>query len=162
MSGLGLDNNPVPLGSRVSEAANEAKAKNKSEAVIGAAVLGGVGTAAIASMQARAFPAGIAGGVAGAIAGAALGGAIAAGMSIKLPGNEVYTIKSGDTLSDIARKSIGDNATAAEIDAFVDKIVNLNADIIKNENEIYTGDQIAIPKAANKAGSAKSEISFLD
>src|SRR5436309_3430615 len=110
MCGPSINKNSAPLGSRVSEAARVAKDKTAvNNANIGAvAAVGAVGVAAMAAMQARAPGVGLA---VGAIAGAIGGGILAAGMSIKLPGNEVYTIAHGDTLHDIAQKALGDKAT---------------------------------------------------
>ena len=78
------------------------------------------------------------------------------GKKINLPNNDVYTIKEGDTLNGIAKNIVGEKAPAEEINKCAQEIAKLNADIIKDKNEIHTDDKIALPRV--REGKAKTSI----
>lgn len=65
-------------------------------------------------------------------------------------GGGTYTVKSGDTLSHIAKYTLGDSGRWREIYA-------LNKDTVKNPNLIYAGQELLLPEGA--AGSVPSRKS---
>lgn len=73
--------------------------------------------------------------------------------------NETYTVKTGDTLTKIAKTFLGDKATGAEAKSFIQEILDLNPIIIKNRNLVYPGDKIIIKKTTNITLD-KSDSSF--
>ncbi|HEY9840016.1 MAG: LysM peptidoglycan-binding domain-containing protein [Candidatus Sericytochromatia bacterium] len=174
MSSINLPPSSIPaqpVNGRTSKAADTAQKeinKNVAEAVakVSAAVAGAgaasvAGAAASAGAKAAAAAKGepqMIGAALGALAGAMLGGIVGSGLT--LPDNRVYQIKEGDTLSKIAKDSLGPKASEADIQKFVEKVATLNSDLIKNPDSIQTGDKIAVP--LNKAGSAKQSQSFVD
>lgn len=83
------------------------------------------------------------------------------GSSLKLPEGQAYKVQAGDNLSGIARKSLGPNASNGAIEKFMEKVLDLNEDLIKNPHQLYVGDTIALPKAPQQ-GSAATIAGFLD
>lgn len=79
---------------------------------------------------------------------------------IKMPGNQVYEVQKGDTLTSIARNSLGGRATEAQVAKFANKIAKLNADLIPQPDLIHPHDAIAVP--VKGAGKADKVINFLD
>ncbi|MFN4151873.1 MAG: LysM peptidoglycan-binding domain-containing protein [Candidatus Sericytochromatia bacterium] len=72
-------------------------------------------------------------------------------------GETLYNIKTGDTLESISNKTLSKTSSVKEKDEFINGIVNLNSDIIKDKNKIYAGDTIALPSK----GNASSKVDFL-
>lgn len=67
-----------------------------------------------------------------------------------------YTVKSGDSLSAIAKKQLGSASRWQEI-------YNLNKDIISNPNVIYPGQKLKLPKyAKGTLGIKKDELAWID
>lgn len=83
------------------------------------------------------------------------------GASLKMPEGQAYKIQPGDNLSGIARKTLGTNASNGEIEKFMEKVLDLNEDLIKNPHELFVGDTIALPKAPRQ-GRAATIAEFLD
>jgi formylglycine-generating enzyme required for sulfatase activity len=73
--------------------------------------------------------------------------------------NEIYIVKTGDTLTNISRKFIGKNATGVEIKKFIEEILVLNPNLVKNKNLVYQGDKLVINKTT-KINLDKSDSSF--
>ena len=72
------------------------------------------------------------------------------------PGYREYTVKSNDTLSGIARNELGSASRWPEI-------YNLNKDIIRDPNLIYSGQKIKLPHYAKGTMGAKSDhLAILD
>jgi nucleoid-associated protein YgaU len=71
----------------------------------------------------------------------ATGGASATGASSAAAGGSTYTVKSGDTLSKIAREHLGD------ANAYMD-IYNANRDQLSDPDKIKPGQVLKIPQAA--------------
>lgn len=72
------------------------------------------------------------------------------------PQYSTYTVKSGDTLSGIAKTHLGSASKWQDI-------YNLNKDIISNPNLIYPGQKIKIPKYANgTAGVKQDQLAIVD
>ena len=69
---------------------------------------------------------------------------------------DTYTIKSGDTLSGIAKKKLGSASRWREI-------YELNKDIIKNPNLIYANQKIKLPKyASGTLGTKRNQLAWID
>lgn len=137
---------PIP-GQRVSIEAKKAKATEAIRPLVEA-----FGAETIASCKSTATsPGGFGSGILGALCG----------MKITLPDSQAYTIQKGDNLNSIAKAQLGSKANGNEIEKFIDKVLDLNPDIIKNPHEIYRGDTIAVPRAP-KEGAAKQVQKFLD
>lgn len=98
-----------------------------------------------------------------AMLGGVLGGMLGslAGLKLDLPNNQSYTIQKGDNLNSIAKSQLGSGVSGEDVEKFIDKVLDLNPDIIKNPHEIYKGDTIAIPRASHE-GAAKQVQSFVD
>ncbi len=73
--------------------------------------------------------------------------------------NKIYTVKSGDTLLGIARKSLGTKSTITERNNFIKSILDLNPNLVKNKNLVYKGDKLIINKTINIRPD-KSDSSF--
>ena len=72
------------------------------------------------------------------------------------PQYSTYTVKSGDSLSTIAKNKLGSVSRWKEI-------YDLNKDIVKNPNLIYPGQQLKIPKyAKGTLGAAKDQWALID
>jgi nucleoid-associated protein YgaU len=96
---------------------------------------------------------------AGAVIGGLMGGLI--GQQIALPNNKVYTIQPGDNLTSIAKSQLGDNVNGNDLEKYMNKILDMNEDVIQNPHMLYKGDTIALP-AAPAQGQAKQVQQFLD
>jgi len=150
-----LRSSPPPSripGERVSQAAQKAQnVENlKNQLKVGAAAAG-IGAAAVAGMTSGPATGAMIGGMLGAAAGAIL----------TLPNNKTYTIQAGDNLTSIAKQHLGPEATAHQIEKFINKTLDLNEDLIDNPHQIYKGDTIAVP-AGPAQGQAQNIAPFLD
>ncbi|MBT9546256.1 MAG: LysM peptidoglycan-binding domain-containing protein [Candidatus Sericytochromatia bacterium] len=96
---------------------------------------------------------------AGAMIGGMLGGLV--GLQLALPNNKSYTIQPGDNLTSIAKAQLGDNVNGNDLEKYMNKILDMNEDVIQNPHMLYKGDTIALP-AAPAQGQAKQIQSFLD
>lgn len=95
----------------------------------------------------------------GAVMGGLLGGL--AGVVLALPNNKSYTIQAGDNLTSIAKSQLGDKVSGNDLEKYMEKILDLNEDVIKNPHMLYKGDTIALP-AAPAQGQANNVQKFLD
>lgn len=62
------------------------------------------------------------------------------------PDTEIYTVKDGDTLGSIARKQIGKKVPFSEVNKYIDEILKLNPDVVKNKNLVFPKDKIILRK----------------
>lgn len=67
--------------------------------------------------------------------------------------NGIYIVKDGDTLNGIARKIIGVKSTPTDIKNFIENVLKLNPDVIKNRNLVYKGQKLIIENISNKNAS---------
>lgn len=143
-------------GERVSKEAQKIQNQNK-EALKNA--LDSMQQAADGTSPVAAGAAAVAGAAAAGIAvGGILGGLM--GGILKLPNQQTYKIQPGDNLDSIAKKQLGPKATGNELEKYMNKILDLNKDIIKNPHELYKGDTIALPehKASGSAAPAQKFV----
>lgn len=73
--------------------------------------------------------------------------------------NNIYIVKEGDNLSNISRKLLGNKAPKTEINNYIQELVSLNTELIKNKNLVYTGEKL-ITKKTTKINLAKSDAYF--
>jgi nucleoid-associated protein YgaU len=140
-------------GERVSKEAQKAQKKEALQQVLtvgAAASLAGAGAAATAPFS-------------GALAGAMIGGAIGSlvGKQLSLPNNKSYTIQPGDNLTSIAKAHLGPQASGNDVEKFMNKVIDLNEDIIDSPHQIYKGDTIALPVVPAQ-GQAKQIQNFVE
>lgn len=135
-------------GQRVSQEAQKAQKQD----ALKKTVMAGMATAAAGATVAG-NP------TAGAMIGGMLGGLV--GLQLALPNNKSYTIQPGDNLTSIAKSQLGDKVSGADLDKYMEKILDLNEDVIENPHMLYKGDTIALP-AAPTQGQAKQIQKFLD
>ncbi len=135
-------------GQRIS---NEAQKAQKKDAVI-QAVKSGMKAMGAGAVFNGSQPA-------GAVIGGLMGGLV--GLQLALPNNKSYTIQPGDNLTSIAKSQLGDNVNGNDLEKYMNKILDMNEDVIQNPHMLYKGDTIALP-AAPAQGQAKQIQNFLD
>lgn len=140
-------------GQRISKEAQKAQKQDALKQSISIALAGTGAAAGAAGSAAIGTPA------AGAIIGGLLGGLV--GVQLALPNNKSYTIQPGDNLTSIAKSQLGDKASGNELEKYMEKVLDLNEDVIQNPHVLYKGDTIALP-AAPAQGQAKQIQNFLD
>jgi len=148
MGNINIKQSSTIPGQRVSQEAQ----KVQKQAALKETIKAGMAAAAAGVTMAGNPPA-------GAIIGGLLGGLV--GLELALPNNKSYTIQPGDNLTSIAKSQLGDKVSGNELEKYMEKVLDLNEDVIQNPHLLYKGDTIALP-AAPAQGQAKQIQNFLD
>lgn len=96
-----------------------------------------------------------------ALASQALNLQLKSGKHLLLPNYIPYTIQPGDNLTSIAQRQLGPQASAQQVEKYINQILDLNEDIIENPHQLYQGDVIAIPVVPIQ-GKSQAQHKFLD